>query len=190
MRHVGVRVEGTAAGLIVDDVEIDDAEITALELDGGRVTRLVLTDSAVRAVSLVEVDLSDGRWSGVDASECRWASCVVDGGTWERVTVHDVRALRLSARQATWRQVTWRDCDLTGLDLTGARLERVRFERCAMTDTDFSAATVKSAEFVDCDLGGVRNVGSLRGATVDVPTLTSMAATMAAGFGLKIDQSR
>lgn len=190
MRHLGVRVEGAATGVVVDDVEIEDAELVAVDLDGGRITRLVLSGCVVRSVSLVEVDLSDGRVDHVDVTGSRWASCVVDGGTWEAVTLEDVRAVRLSARQATWRQVTWRGCDLTALDLSGARLDRVRFEGCVLVDADFSGATVKKADFVDCDLTGVRGIGSLRGATVDVPTLTSMAAAMAATFGVAVAQPR
>lgn len=170
----------------LDDVEIEDSEVVGVSLDGGRVTRLVLADCTVRSVSLVETDLSDGRLDRVAVSGSRWASCVVDGSTWEAVTLDDVRALRLSARQATWRQVTWRDCDLTAVDLSGARLDRVRFERCVLADAEFAGATVKRAEFVDCDLSGVRTVASLRGATVDLTTLTSMAAAMAATFGVTV----
>lgn len=185
-----MRVEGEATGLQVDDVEIERAEVANVALDGGRVTRLVLGASVVRAVSLVEVDLSDGRLDDVTLSASRWAGCVIDGGTWESVTLEDVRALRLSARQATWRQVTWRGCDLTGLDLSGARLDRVRFENCTMVDTEFAGATVKATEFVDCELAGVRSIGALRGATVDLTTLTSMAGAMAATFGIRVAQPR
>lgn len=190
VRHVGVRVEGSESGLVVDDIEIESAEIVGVALDGGRVTRLVLSGCVVRSVSLVEVDVSDGRWDHVEVTESRWASCVADGSTWEAVTLDDVRAVRLSARQATWRQVTWRGCDLTALDLTGARLDRVRFEGCTLVDAEFAGATVKKADFVDCDLSGVRSIGSLRGATVDMPTLTSMAGAMAATFGVRVDQAR
>ncbi|MHA3704554.1 pentapeptide repeat-containing protein [Jatrophihabitans sp. YIM 134969] len=186
VRHVGVRIEGAASGTDVDDIEIEDAEIAAVSLDGGRVTRLVLSNCTLRSVSLVEVDLSDGRLDRVEVTGSRWASCVVDGGTWEGVTLTDVRSVRLSARQATWRQVTFRDCDLTALDLSGARLDRVRFENCTMVDTEFAGATVKKVDFVECDLAGVRTIGSLRGATVDMPTLTSMAGAMAATFGVTV----
>ena len=187
---MGVRVEGEASGLGIDDVEIEQAEVANVALDGGRVTRLVLSASTVRSVSLVEVDLSDGRLDDVTVTASRWASCVLDGSTWEAVTVGDVRALRLSARQATWRQVTWRGCDLTGLDLSGARLDRVRFENCTLVDAEFAGAAVKKADFVECDLAGVRSIGALRGATVDLPTLTSMAGAMAATFGVRVAPAR
>jgi uncharacterized protein YjbI with pentapeptide repeats len=190
VRHVGVRVAGTADRLDLDDVEIEDSELAAVSLDGGRVTRLVLSGCTVRSVSLVEVDLADGRIDHTGVTGSRWASCVVDGGTWDEVTLDDVRAVRLSARQATWRQVTWSDCDLSAVDLSGARLDRVRFERCTMVDAEFAGATVKRAEFVDCDLGGVRSITALRGATVDVSTLTSMAGAMAATFGVTVRQPR
>lgn len=189
-RHIGVRVTGGVDRLDLDDVEIEDAELVAVSVDGGRMTRLVLSGCTVRSVSLVEVDLSDGRVDHTDVTGSRWASCVVDGGTWDAVTFDDVRAVRLSARQATWRQVTWRDCDLTAVDLSGARLDRVRFERCTMVDAEFAAATVKQAEFVDCELAGVRSIGALRGATVDLSTLTSMAGAMAATFGVNVSQPR
>lgn len=190
VQHVGVLLTGSAAGLDLDDVEVEDAELTGLALDASRVTRWTLVDATVRSVSLVETDLSDGRWERVTVEGSRWAGCVVDGSTWEDVTATDVRALRLSARQVTWRRVRFTDCDLTGLDLSGARLDGVRFDRCTMPDTEFAGATVKRADFAECDLSGVRTVASLRGATVDQVTLTSMAPAMAAGLGVRLAQPR
>ncbi|WP_222192189.1 pentapeptide repeat-containing protein [Modestobacter italicus] len=185
--HVEQRaLHGEVEDVLLDDVEVSASRLARLRLIGGRITRCQFTDVEVVDSDLSGVDVPDSRWQRVAVRDSRLAGVSVAGSTWSDVTLTDVRAARLDLRFATVRRARFTRCDLSALDLTGATLDGVVFEDCRLVEARFAQLTVKRAEFVDCDTSAAVGVDSLRSAVVDATTLMSLAAPMAATLGLRL----
>lgn len=183
----GVLLTGTLDAPDLADVEIDGCRLERVRAIGGHIAQFALTDSVLAGCDLSGVDLPEARWERVTAAESRLAGCSFAGGFWLDVELVDGAAPRLDLRFATLRRVRFADVDLTGIDLTGATLDNVSFTGCAMAGAYVDQLNVKRAHFTDCDLTGAHGVEALRGASMDASTMQSLAGSMAAALGVRVD---
>jgi uncharacterized protein YjbI with pentapeptide repeats len=91
-------------------------------------------------------------------------------------------------RFCTIKSVLFHGCSLKGADFQGSSFKEVRVERCDLDEAEFRQSTVTSMDLRSSEIGGVRYVEGLRGATIDQAQLFDLAAKLAQVVGLKVDR--
>jgi uncharacterized protein YjbI with pentapeptide repeats len=162
----GQRLSGAEPvdGLEVDDVVLTDCDLAGLVADRARARRL---------------RISGGRLRGVT-----WTGSLIDDVSIEGVTAADV-----AVRFSTLRRTVIVDSVLPGLDLTESTFDRVRFERCDLRGARFDHCRVQELRIEGCDLSGATGVEALRGASVHPDDAGSMALSLAAAVGLRVQEA-
>jgi uncharacterized protein YjbI with pentapeptide repeats len=179
-----------------------EEEQHALVLDG---------DGECREVRVVGArhggeDFTRGRFVDVELVRCDLSGSDFSEATWDRVRVVDCRASAIELPQAALRNVAFVDCKLDDANLRMARLREVRFDNCVLAGAEFGAAQLEDVAFNGSDLAGVdfgqarcaavdlrdarltgiKGIDSLRGATVALEQVVTLAPALALALGLRV----
>lgn len=146
----------------VVDVTLEDCDVIGVLAQKSRLERVTITGSRLRGVS--------------------WAAGVIRDVTLDTVTGQD-----LSCRFSTLRVLTMRDCLLPEIDFTEAEFQQVVLERCDLRGARFDHAKVKSLRITGCNLAGATGAVDLRGASMDLDDLLSLAPSLAREIGITIE---
>lgn len=144
------------------EVTLEDCDVIGVLAQKSRLERVSITGSRLRGVS--------------------WAAGVIRGVTLDSVTGQD-----LSCRFSTLRVVTLRDCQLPEVDFTEAEFDQVMLERCDLRAAKFDHAKVKSLRIAGCNLAGASGAIDLRGASMDLDDVLSLAPSLAREIGIAIE---
>lgn len=144
------------------DLVLDGCDVIGILAEQSRLERVAIRDSRLRGVT--------------------WA-----GGVIRDVTLDAVSGADVSVRFSTLRAVTVRDADLPGIDFTNAQFDEVRLERCNLRGAVFDHAQVKALRIESCDLAGATGVLALRGASMDLDDVLSLAPSLAREVGITIE---
>jgi uncharacterized protein YjbI with pentapeptide repeats len=193
-----------------DDSDLEESlELTAVEVRRPRWSGLSLTDLRLEEVSLDGGDLSgsrliDPRFRDVIVREANLANAVLRAGSLARVEIVRCRMTGITLTETELRDTAWRECsaDLAMLrhatlsrvsfdactlrraDFMGARCDHVRFRDCDLTGASFSHAQFTHSEFLRCRLDQVEGVEGLRGTSMDVEQMLTLAPVFAAALGI------
>jgi uncharacterized protein YjbI with pentapeptide repeats len=151
-----------AANSELVDLTLTECDVVGVLADKSRLERVSITNSRLRGTC--------------------WAGGVVRGVVLDNVTGADV-----SFRFSTLRSVTIRDSQIPGLDLTNVEFEEVRLVRCSLPRAAFDHARVKSLRIESCDLAGATGVINLRGASMDLDDVLSIAPSLARESGIHVE---
>ena len=143
------------------DLALSECDIIGIVAEKSRLERITVTDSRLRGTS--------------------WAGGVVRDVTLDNVTGTDV-----SFRFSTLRLLTIRDSRIPELDFTNVEFDEVRLERCSLPGAVFDHAKVKSLRIASCDLAGATGVLSLRGASMELDDVLSIAPSLAREIGIEV----
>lgn len=146
---------------------------------------------------IVEVVLEECDVIGVLAQDSRLERVTITGGrlrgvTWgagliRGVTLDGVSAAELSCRFSTLRVVTIRDSQLPKADFTEVEFDKVVLERCDLRGARFDHAKVKSLRISGCNLAGASGAVDLRGASMELDDVLSLAPSLARENGITIE---
>ncbi|GAA1469422.1 pentapeptide repeat-containing protein [Microbacterium thalassium] len=174
-----------------DVIEAPRATIEACVFDEVSADELVLTDA-----TLIDVDLRAVRMPAVRARGARWRRVRVEGGRigtldlsdaeLDEVELRGVRIDYLSLAGARVEDLVIADCTIGALDLPAARLTRVAFASTRADEVD-----TRDLRSTDLDLRGLEalaylDVTGLRAATMSGDQVERIAAALAAGLGIRI----
>jgi uncharacterized protein YjbI with pentapeptide repeats len=151
-----------AANSELVDLTLTECDVVGVLADKSRLERVTITNSRLRGTS--------------------WAGGVVRGVVLDNVTGADV-----SFRFSTLRSVTIRDSQIPGVDFTSVEFEEVRLERCSLPRAVFDHARVKSLRIESNDLAGATGVINLRGASMDLDDVLSIAPSHAREIGIQVE---
>lgn len=146
----------------VVEVSIEDCDVVGVIAEKSRLERVRVTGSRLRGVS--------------------WAGGVIRGVTLDAVGTAD-----LSCRFSTLRAVTIRDSQLPGADFTEVVFDDVTFEHCDLRGARFDHAKVKGLRVAGCNLAGASGGVALRGASMDLDDVLSLAPSLAREIGITIE---
>lgn len=151
-------------------------------------------------------DFCRARFTDVDLVRCDLTGCDFSEAVWLRVRLVDCRASAIDLAQTDLRNVTIADCKLDDANLRLSRLREVRFDGCVLTGAEFVGATLDDVAFTGSDLAGaefaqatcsavdlrearltgIKSVGALRGSTVALEQVVTLASELALALGLRI----
>ena len=143
-------------------VTIEDCDVIGVTAEGSRLDRVTVTGSRVRGVT--------------------WA-----GGVIRDVTLDTVNGADVSCRFSTLRVVTFRDCQLPEADFTEVEFDQVLLERCDLRSAKFDHAKVKKLRITGCNLAGASGALDLRGASMELDDVLSLAPSLARESGITIE---
>jgi uncharacterized protein YjbI with pentapeptide repeats len=151
-----------AASSELVELTLTECDVVGVLADKSRLERVSITDSRLRGTS--------------------WAGGVVRGVVLDNVTGTDV-----SFRFSTLRSVTIRDSRIPELDFTNVEFEQVVLQRCSLPGAVFDHARVKSLRIEACDLAGATGIINLRGASMDLEGVLSVAPDLARELGIQVE---
>lgn len=165
----------------------DRMQLERVSFRDARLTSVIFTDALLQNCDLAGVKAESSSMLRTEIVDSR-----LTGGSWSECTLRHVcfRSCRMqyaSFRQQKFGAGLFEDCDLRDSDFQAADLRGATFVRCDLTHVQLSNASLDGARFEDCSLDLARGVGALRGATMGVKEMLSLAPSMAAALGITID---
>lgn len=184
-----------------DTVIVADADLAGLHLDG-----IAFLASHLDRCGLDEAVLRGGRLAECLLTELHAVSLDVADAVWRETLVEDPRIGALSAPGASWDNIRIRGGKLDFVNLSGAKLADVVFERCVIGELDLGQAQVQrlrldgvklgvldctgarliDVDFTGAEIGAVRGIDGLRGATISASQLLDFAPLLAAHLGVRV----
>jgi uncharacterized protein YjbI with pentapeptide repeats len=147
------------ADLAFRDTILENASLANTTFRGGSFTRVVIDGGRLTGVQLAETEVRD----------CLWRGCGADMAAF---------------RHAKLAHVTFEDCSLREADFTGVRGESVRFHDCDLRGATFGHAQFTSSEFRRCRMDDIEGIQGLRGTSLELEQLVTLAPALARALGL------
>jgi uncharacterized protein YjbI with pentapeptide repeats len=189
--------------------EHTDVELVGLDLPAERLTRLSLETARVKGCRLEGAELRGARFARVvfdtcdfantswfdceltDVAflDCRFTGASLSGGRLSEVVLRACQ-LRLAKLSHLGRpHALLERCDFRGALLMESDFCDVRFADCDLESVELFNVDLKGNDLRDNELGGLKGVGCLRGATIDALQLLSLAPALAAHVGLTVEEA-
>jgi uncharacterized protein YjbI with pentapeptide repeats len=175
-----------AEALVIEDGEAVGVTVTGARQPGEQFARTRLADVTLNRCDFSACDFSEAVWHRVTLIGCRGSSVELAGARLRHVTFSDCRIDEANLRLAQLRDVTFAECGLAASLWNHASLEGVRFPDCDLRNADFSNVRVEDTDLRRARLDGLQGAGSLRGATIGVDQLVTLAPAIAAALGLHV----
>ena len=196
-----------AAGLRGEDEQCD-VELVGLELSGEQLSRVSLETARLKdcrfegaelrgwrceRVIFETCDFANGRWFDCDFREvafldCRFVVASLTGGALSAVLMRDCLAQLAKLSHLGRPHALLERCDLRGALLMESEFCDVRFADCDLTGLELFNVDLTGSDLRDNELGGLKGVACLRGATIDPLQLLTLGPALAAHVGLVIEE--
>ena len=193
----GLRAQPEHADVELVDLELAAEHLTGLSLETVRVKGCRLEGAELRRLRCRRVvfdtcDFANSRWLDCELGDvafldCRFTGASIAAGRLDGVVVREC-LLRLAKLSHLGRPHALLDaCDLRGALLMESDLSDIRFAACDLGDAELFNVDLRGSDLRDNELGGLRGVGCLRGATIDALQLLTLGPALAAHVGLVVE---
>ena len=176
----GPRCEGRSAA----DARLEEVAVDGGDLRGAHLIDARLTDVVVREANLANMVIRGGSLSRVEIVRCRLTGLAIAETDVGDVVCRECAGDLAMLRHARLTRVTFESCTLRGADFMGARCDHVRFSDCDLTGASFAQAHFTGSEFVRCRMDDVEGVDGLRGTSMEVEQILTLAPAFAAALGI------
>jgi len=146
---------------VVRDVVFEHAKLANTTFRGGALTRVLVEGGRLTGLQVAETEIRD----------CVWRACGAD---------------MASFRHARLERVTFEDCVLREADFTGLRGDWVRFHDCDLRGAGFGHAEFSRSELRRCRMDDVEGVEGLRGTSMELEQMLTLAPAMARALGVAL----
>jgi uncharacterized protein YjbI with pentapeptide repeats len=183
----------------VDGVDLEDASLALPEARTLDLLRSRLVDCELDVPATCAIELRDCEVEGVDLTgrrighlarvvlrRCRLGGADLGGAVVEDVVLDDCALDLASWRMASLERVEIRGGRLDGLDATGARLSDVRVDGTSLSDVTLDGVRCERVDLTGAELGAVRALSHLAGATISVMQAVALSARLAHGLGIAV----
>ena len=131
---------------------------------------------------------ADPDFSEVAFLDCRFVGASLTGGALSAVLLRDCLAQLAKLSHLGRPHALLERCDLSGALLMESELCDVRFADCDLTGLELFNVDLTGSDLRDNELGGLKGVGCLRGATIDPLQLLTLGPALAAHVGLVVEE--
>jgi uncharacterized protein YjbI with pentapeptide repeats len=184
------RVDALAdlAGLDASRGRIEHSELNGVVMTGSRLRSVALIDVAARGVEASNVDWSGARLKRVVFDGCRMTGFGGSELEADDVLFRDCMLHLANFRFGRIRRTTFENCALDEADFAGASLTETRFAGSQMRRVQFDKVTLSRVDFRGSQLEDPRgDIMGLRGAIIDSVQLVGLAAVLANGMGIVVE---
>jgi uncharacterized protein YjbI with pentapeptide repeats len=189
IEHAHLGAAADLAGLTASRGRIGQSRLDGVPMTGSRLRSITLLDVVAK-----DVDASNADWTGARLRRVVFEGCRMTGFGGPEMEAEDVlfRNCRLhlaSFRYGRIRRTTFENCLLDEADFAGASLMDTRFAGSQVRRVDFGDARLVRVDFRGSVLDEPRgNILGLRGAIIDPVQLVGLAATLAQGVGIVVEE--
>lgn len=195
----GLRAQREHSHVELVELDLLGEHLTQLWLETARVKGCRLEGAELRRLRCEQVvfdtcDFANSRWldcafSEVAFLDCRFTGASISGGRLSEVVMRACQ-LRLAKLSHLGRlHALLEHCDLRGALLMESDLCEVRFVDSDLGDLELFNMDLTGSDLRDNELGGLKGVGCLRGATIDALQLLALAPALAAHVGLVVEEA-
>ena len=185
-----------AAGEMVEDLQLVEADLPALSLLSCRFSEVFANDTDLAAARLVDCRLERlsatylhsprSTWRTVELADSRIGAWEIYDADVESVLIEDCRLGFANLVGTALRDVLIRGTRIDELDLSGIDAQRIRFEDCRVGVLRLRGGSLSDVDLRGLEMTVVSGIGSLAGATISSGQLTELAPLLAQHLGLRI----
>lgn len=191
---IGFEIEDGCLDALADFTGVDAARgrIARTRLEGVRLASSRLPSLKLTYVVMRDVDVSNADWTGAQLNRVMFEGGRMTGFGGAELQVDDVvfRNCKLDLanfRFSRIRRTTFDNCVLDEADFAGGFLEDTRFVGSQIRRAHFDNARLSHVDFRGSDLQPLGDVLGLRGAIIDSVQLVDLAAVLAQGLGILVE---
>lgn len=165
----GSKLEGASlTGLVFDKFELTDCQCTKLEAAALRTHK----------ANLLRVVIADSRLTGAEFAEAHLEDC----------TFKNIKFDEAGFRFASFKRVRFENCMLQRADFSNATFDQVTFTGCDLEESSFVSASCKDVDVTTEELGSIKGILGLKGATISEIQLMQLAPLLANELGFRIKE--
>jgi uncharacterized protein YjbI with pentapeptide repeats len=174
------------AGQVADDAAFVGCWLERCGLDGVSMRRARVADCRLDELHATSLDAVDSTWRDTLLTVRRIGALLATGASWSSVRVRGGRLDLLDLSGAKLHGVAFEDCSVGELDLGTVDARDLTFEGCQIEVLDVTGARLARVDLTGSEIGAVRGVAGLRGATITPAQLVALAPQLAANVGLRL----
>lgn len=163
-----------------------ECAFVATNLTGTNLTGAHLVESDLNEVEAIHLSAPRSLWRHSAVTRSRLGAVEAYEGTFDGLTLTEVKISYLNARAATWKDVLLRRCVIDELDLVGANLTRVSFDECRIGSLELSGVSCSHVDLRSADLRRVSGLSGLAGCTITPEQLYDLSGILAAHLGIAV----
>ena len=182
VHFTGLDFRGQAA----DDAAFLGCRLERCGLDGVSMRRARVSESLLDELHATSLDMADSVWRDSLLTVRRIGALLAIGATWSSVRVRGGRLDLVDLSGAKLTGVAFDGCAIGELDLGTVEARDLTLGGCEIELLDVSGARLVRADLSGAEIGAVKGVDGLRGATITPAQLVELAPQMAAHLGIKV----
>lgn len=192
--------------LLDSEDKFENVKLDNTDISGRRLKSVVIQESFVNKANFMNTNIERFEVRDCTFRDCDFTASGLAASSWHVAEIINARCTGLQLQNSTLRNVMFKGCKIELVNLRFAKVENVIFQDCMIDDIDFYSSMLKNVEFVGCtienigftnarlkniDLTGsqiisVKGVSGLKGATINLEQLMTLAPYFAQEFGIII----
>lgn len=178
-----------AAGQRADGAALLGCRLDHARLDGASLRRARIADCLLDELAATSIDAADSDWRDTLVTVRRVGALLATGAAWTSVRVRGGRLDLVDLSGAKLNGVAFEGCALGELDLGTVEARGLVLEGCQIDLLDVTGARLTGADLTGAEIGAVKGVAGLRGASITPAQLVALAPQLAAHLGLKVREA-
>jgi len=178
--------DANLAGLHLDGVSFLASHLDRCGLDEASLRRGRLAECLLTEIHAVSLDLADAAWRETLVVDPRIGALSAPGCSWDNIRIRGGKLDFVNLSGAKLTDVVLERCVIGELDLGQAQVQRLRFDGVKLGVLDCAGARLVDVDFTGAEIGVVRGVDGLRGATISTTQLLDLAPLLAVHLGVRV----
>lgn len=191
---------------LTNDQTVEDSLFSKLDVNQVDAIDTKIFNSKISGCTILDSNFQGSRWRDVvvestNLSTTKNSDCIIS-----RVKFDSCRLQGIDFNVSELSDVVFINCNLDLSNFRRAKLRRIKFENCSLVDADFMSCGLRDIIFDGFDLEqanfdesikkdvdmsnsqiiNIKNIGSLKGVTIDSMQLISLAPELARILGIKV----
>jgi uncharacterized protein YjbI with pentapeptide repeats len=181
-----VEISGDLSGIDLEGLGLSESRVSDVSARELRMRSASFAETILERMDTPVVSGASISFRGVVVRDSRLGSAELYDATWQSVQFTGCRLGYLNLRSARLTDLLFTDCTIDELDLSAAVATRVAFR-----DTSVRTLTLHGARLTDVDLrtldpGRIDGIEGLRGATLSLDQVRTLAPALAQALGIHI----
>lgn len=184
--YEALRLSGEVIGCDLSAVTLNDCELLDWDLRDTTLTGAAVLDCVITGLFATSLVAPQSTFRQVRIDGAKIGSAELFDARLRSAIFTDSRLGYVNLRGAGLTDVVFRGCVLDGIDLGGATATRVAFEDCRVGDLDVTGAALSDIDLRGLQIGQIRGVEGLAGATLTPVQIMELAPYFAAHLGVRV----
>jgi uncharacterized protein YjbI with pentapeptide repeats len=187
---VAVETAGDFSGQSARNCEINESLVRGARFVGTTLDRVRVRDSIFESCDLSGASLVDAAFTRVEFRNCKMSAIDLAGARMLDVLFNDSKLDNANCRMISGDHVLFEQVSLGSSDFYAAGLAHAQFLDCDLTSAQFSKAELAGVRLHGSNLEGLQGAIHLRNAIIDSTQVLPLALGVFAALEIRIDDDR